>query len=1018
MAHSTFIANQKLSSVWLKKNKDNIQICFRLPTKFQLTILFAILATCLTSELTAQTNLFSTGFDSGVFTLVNDTNPGSDGGGFKPIDLTVLSDNNLVVYYIDEASNNDLFDLTTPSGTKLVSGATAYTFPAGNDPSSVAVTSLANGKFVFTWSEQFSGTSDWDIYYRIMNADGSESTPKTKAFNSSSADRFLATAGLSNGNLLLIYSRSSTSNLYAQRVNGSTGAVIDTTPVVFFTVSTGGEPQPTSATQLSGGDILAVFQEGNTDRDLRVRRIGSDLSSNPVDFVAVTAGSDVGFGDLNVAALSNGGYAFAYADGNDAFIRVYDSNNTLVKNFTWSSFNDISFSRGPVITPLDGGGFVVAINDYNGSTGDLYGQIFDNSGNAVSSRTTLDPSGFDHDDSVQITPTNNGGFIIYIREFDASSSNPDLDVMVRAYQPSAASPKYFISLTTPTLTTTSVSTFDATSATLGGNVTDDGGVAVSNRGVVWNTTGIPDLTDNQVSIGSGTGTFSQSVGLLPFGTQIHVRAYATNSEGTSYGSEQTFTTTSTNAVTASLTGSEGWRLLSVPAAVQLSTFLGPIWTQGVTSGGDTSAGTPNVYRWNLGSPDEDVNDWNAVTDLNITLPAAEGVLVQVYEDPDYDGPTAAGFPQTLNLSGSEYASGTGATMNSTATGWTLLGNPFGSPIDADLLSRTNLAGTIYVWDPNDGGGDAGQPGNQTTGSWKTWNGSSGDVSGGRIAPFQGFFVENTSTGSSITFNQEVKTSTAPPFLGKQQEVPFVRLELQGQGMRNSAWLELAPGVSSDFTGTDAWELTPLSEHYALLATRKPDGSLLDIARYPASGEVQIPLVTEATRPGTYHIEVTGATATGLYLNDLHTRTSMALEPGLRVAFDLNNPAKTVADPLARIRAGLKKSASPGEPRFVISTTPLDIERDTKIPQAFALQQNYPNPFNPVTVIRYQLPARSEVRLEVYDLSGRQVATLVEAVQPAGSYSVRFDGSTLSSGVYMYRLQAGGAVFTKKLTLIK
>jgi hypothetical protein len=59
-----------------------------------------------------------------------------------------------------------------------------------------------------------------------------------------------------------------------------------------------------------------------------------------------------------------------------------------------------------------------------------------------------------------------------------------------------------------------------------------------------------------------------------------------------------------------------------------------------------------------------------------------------------------------------------------------------------------------------------------------------------------------------------------------------------------------------------------------------------------------------------------------------------------------------------------------------------------------------------------------VRLEVFDLNGRAVATLVEARQPAGTYSVNFDGSELSSGVYMYRLQAGDALFTRKLTLIK
>jgi thermitase len=80
--------------------------------------------------------------------------------------------------------------------------------------------------------------------------------------------------------------------------------------------------------------------------------------------------------------------------------------------------------------------------------------------------------------------------------------------------------------------------------------------------------------------------------------------------------------------------------------------------------------------------------------------------------------------------------------------------------------------------------------------------------------------------------------------------------------------------------------------------------------------------------------------------------------------------------------------------------------------------NYPNPFNPTTVIHYHLPAASDVRLEVFDVVGRRVATLVEGVHEAGEYQVMFDGSRLSSGVYIYRFQAGDFVQSRKLTLIK
>lgn len=85
---------------------------------------------------------------------------------------------------------------------------------------------------------------------------------------------------------------------------------------------------------------------------------------------------------------------------------------------------------------------------------------------------------------------------------------------------------------------------------------------------------------------------------------------------------------------------------------------------------------------------------------------------------------------------------------------------------------------------------------------------------------------------------------------------------------------------------------------------------------------------------------------------------------------------------------------------------------------FNLHQNYPNPFNPVTNISYSLPTSSEVHLEVFDLLGRKVATLVDGRELAGEHQVRFDASALSSGVYFYKLQTGSFSSVKKMMLIK
>jgi len=91
---------------------------------------------------------------------------------------------------------------------------------------------------------------------------------------------------------------------------------------------------------------------------------------------------------------------------------------------------------------------------------------------------------------------------------------------------------------------------------------------------------------------------------------------------------------------------------------------------------------------------------------------------------------------------------------------------------------------------------------------------------------------------------------------------------------------------------------------------------------------------------------------------------------------------------------------------------------SEVPAQYMLQQNYPNPFNPVTNIKFSIPKTGAVKLTIFDVSGREVAVLVNESLAAGSYNADFDAAGLSSGVYLYKLESDGFVQTKKMVLIK
>ena len=117
------------------------------------------------------------------------------------------------------------------------------------------------------------------------------------------------------------------------------------------------------------------------------------------------------------------------------------------------------------------------------------------------------------------------------------------------------------------------------------------------------------------------------------------------------------------------------------------------------------------------------------------------------------------------------------------------------------------------------------------------------------------------------------------------------------------------------------------------------------------------------------------------------------------------------------------SASNGPFTLTIDVSKLNVNDSEPIPEKFALHANYPNPFNPTTTISYDLPEQSRVTLGIYDLLGKKIKTLINQSQDAGNKMAVWDGTDefsrpVSAGVYLYQIQAGDFIQTRKMLLLK
>lgn len=488
-----------------------------------------------------------------------------------------------------------------------------------------------------------------------------------------------------------------------------------------------------------------------------------------------------------------------------------------------------------------------------------------------------------------------------------------------------------------------------------------------------------------------------------------------------------------------ITGSEGWRIFSTPTSDNTyDDLLGNLWTQGITTGADVTNGDANVKTYNGSS-------FATVNDLTATMSPGVGFITYIYSDDDYDG-NAEGFPKTLSLSGTENTGSVSPALTSGADAWTLVGNPYASTIDWDELSKTELTGTVYVYDhsygtPTDSEDDVAASG--SAGSYRVWNGSTGSLTDGLIAPFQGFWVQNSASATSEALTiEEADQTTGGTFYKASEQQVSIKLRGVMNNMMSEAFLSFTENGEIAKDNFDGLKLSPLDFRPYLSVASVTGGTKLDINNLPVSfeGELAIPVSVQGYTTDTEHgtwIEMGGEVtlswpaltnipeAWGMTLTDLETGVLVDMKNSESYSFEIINSGKSKAGPSMTILnpqpPQVERMAKGNEtPRFTITvianTTTSTEPADT--PEGFALEQNYPNPFNPTTSIQYSVGKTGEVELAIYNVMGQQVETLVSGTKSAGTYRASWDASGMASGIYYYRLQSAGQVLTRQMTLIK
>ncbi len=660
-----------------------------------------------------------------------------------------------------------------------------------------------------------------------------------------------------------------------------------------------------------------------------------------------------------------------------------------------------------------------------------------------------------------LNSTVNSGETFYLRVYPHNTQAEAWAKLVAADSIAIYGSTVGVTADPPTVTTDSVTSISTTFATSGGNIPTDGGSPVTARGVIWDTASSPTISNSKSSDGTGSGAFVSTLKNLKSATTYHVRAYATNSAGTAYGNEVVFTTLDSTMVPTVITSSVTSILVkTAQSGGQVTAWGGDtVIARGIcwnTKGNPSISDSKTVNGNGLGSYTSIIYPLQATTTYYVRAYATNsiGTGYGVIDTFTTQSPMPAVRKVVAKDGSGDFTTVQSAfdavPKNYTGTYTIFIKNGIykekllldSSRVNVVLIGESKDS-TILTFDDYAGKNNLGTSGSYSTsidvpdftamnmtfqntvvndGSVANQQAVALETNGDRqsyynckIIGYQDTYYSRGAYGTDRIYMKDCYIAGSVDFIFGRDIVVFDSCEIHEN--RNGGTLTAAATdaqskfgyvflnctISADSIGFDKtaitkfdlgrpWQAAPRT---VFLNCYEPVS--LDPAGW-LTWNVAPALYAEYNCSGPGYLSSSRISSISTQLNA--TQAS---------SYTLQNIFSQSSNP------SFGYDWIPAEP--VVTGIKSDNSLD-QVPKSYQLYQNYPNPFNPTTIIRFDLPKEDRVTLDVYNILGQRVASLINQDMKAGVHEYNFNASYLSSGVYFYRISAGNFSSTKKLMLLK